>query len=136
MDTTTRTNTTQAATTEKPTGLEDVVRSVRVLARSARNLGVASAEVVERELAMAISISAQLRDDVISKAMLEEARREELPAKLRKDAHDTVNLLADAGAVLFLAATRFLENFADQRRPPLNAPSQAVNVTPNVTVTT
>ena len=108
-----------AATAQKPTGLEDVVRSVRSLARATRNLGSASADVVERELAMAINISEQLRNEVISAQTLEEARNQSLPSRLRKDAVDTVNLMADVGSVLFLVASRFVENFVDQRRPEL-----------------
>jgi len=124
MEATTNTNsTTNPVATQKPTGLEDVVRSVRALARTTRNLGELSAEVVERELAMAINISEQLRSDVISAQTLEEARKQSLPSKLRKDVHDTVDLVADVGSVLFLIATRFVENFVDQARPELNTQS-------------
>jgi len=112
-------STPQPTKTQKPTGLEDVVRSVRSLARATRNLGTASADVVERELAMAINISEQLRNEVISAETLEDARKQSLPSRLRKDAHDTVNLVADVGSVLFLVASRFVENFVDQRRPEL-----------------
>jgi hypothetical protein len=117
-----------AATTSNaktPTGIEDVVRSVRAISRTARNLGEVSAEVVEREIAMAIRISDQLRDDVFSKETLQEARKQNLTAQLREDGHKTLDLVADVGAVMFLTATRFLENFADQPRPALTTSAGA-----------
>jgi hypothetical protein len=116
MDTTTTTINSTTNPAVNASGLEDVVRSARAIARTARNLGEDSANLVEREMAMAIKISNQLLDDVISKESLEEARHQPLAAKLRQDAHDTVSLMADVGSVLFLTATRFLENFADEPR--------------------
>ena len=53
---------------ERNAGLEDVVRSVRSLAQSTRTLGARAGSVAERELAMAINISAQLRDEVLNAA--------------------------------------------------------------------
>jgi hypothetical protein len=124
MEPTTNPNpTTNRVATEKPTGLEDVVRSVRALARTTRDLGEASAEILERELAMAIKISEQIRNDVISAETLEEARKQSLASKVRKDAHDALNLMADAWDVLFLMGSRFIENFIDQPRPELNSQS-------------
>ena len=111
----------QAMEPEIPTGLEDVIRSVRNLARTTRNLGESTAKVAERELAMAIKISASLRDQMVSAEMLAAARKEELPGRLRSDAHQAVDLIADAGAVAFLVVTRFVEGFVDQRRPPITA---------------
>lgn len=104
---------------ENRTGLEDVVRSVRALARSTRTIAEATGHVAERELAMAISISEQLRDSVMSAQTLERARKEELPAKLRQDAHRVVDLFADLGAVAFVTGVRFVEAFVDEPRKPI-----------------
>jgi hypothetical protein len=118
----------ESVVSEKSTGLEDVTRSLRALLRTTRGLGVATTEVVERELAMAISISEQLRDKVVSPEALREARHHGLIASFRNDAHHAVDLAADAGGVLFNSVLGFLENFADQRRPPLRS-SKAVHST-------
>ena len=78
----------ESVVTEAPTGLEDVTRSVRAVLRATRSVGEASADVLERELAMAINISEQIRDNVVSEKMLKEARTVGLPARLREDRHD------------------------------------------------
>lgn len=111
---------------EPTTGLEDVVRSVRALLRTSRNLGTASIEVLERELAMAITISERIRDDIVSPETLERTRKQGLTARFRKDAHDVVDLLADAGGIAFNGALDFLEGFADTRRPALKVDENAV----------
>ncbi len=110
---------------EQPTGLEDVTRSVRAVVRATRTVGEASADVLERELAMAISISEQIRDNVISKKMLEKTRTDGLPARLRTDAHRTVDLIADIGSILYNSALTFLEKYADDRRPALDSIQRA-----------
>lgn len=104
---------------EDRTGLEDVIRSLRRLTRESRNLAVTGTEVMERELAMAITISEQIRNGVLSEEALKEVRTEGLPAQLRKDAHRIVDLVADVLAVGSLSAVRFAEHFADEPRPPL-----------------
>lgn len=104
---------------EKPTGLEDVTRSVRALARATRSVGESAADVIERELAMAINISEQIRDRVISPDMLAEARSEGLPARLREDAHRALDLVADVGSIAYTSLLEFLERFTDERRPAL-----------------
>jgi hypothetical protein len=106
---------------EPRTGLEDVVRSVRELARSARTLAERSGSVLERELAMAITLAERIRDDVVSPQMLEEARKEELPAQLRQDAHRAIDLAFDVGAVLYVSTIKFVEGFVDEPRPALAA---------------
>ena len=111
--------TAESVVTEKPTGLEDVTRSVRAVLRATRSVGEASADVLERELAMAINISEQIRDNVVSEKMLKEARTEGLPARLREDAHRALDLVADTGAIFYNSALAFLEKFADERRQPL-----------------
>jgi hypothetical protein len=102
-------------------GADDVVTSVRKLARSTANLGAASAEVLERELAMAIRISEQIRDRMISREALEEARKQEVLSSLRTDAHRAVDLVADVGAVGIVAFSDFLTRFIDQRSAPSKA---------------
>ena len=109
----------ESVVTEAPTGLEDVTRSVRAVLRATRSVGEASADVLERELAMAINISEQIRDNIVSEKMLKEARTVGLPARLREDAHRALDLVADTGAIFYNSALTFLEKFADERRQPL-----------------
>ena len=98
-------------------GLVDVVRSVRSLARTSRTLGEDTANIMERELAMAISISERIRNDVVSDQALEEARKEPLPARLRDDAHRVLDLVADAGSLLYVNSIKFFEVLTDEQRP-------------------
>ena len=105
--------------TARPTGLEDVTRAVRGLLRTTRDLGESTLEVAERELAMAIEVSAQIRDNTLSEKALERARTEGSTARLRQDAHQTVDIAADLGSILYTSTLDFLERFADERRPPL-----------------
>ena len=81
---------------EQPTGLEDVTRSVRAVVRATRTVGEASADVLERELAMAISISEQIRDNVISEKMLKKTRTDGLPARLRTEGSPIAAELAES----------------------------------------
>lgn len=106
---------------EQPTGLEDITRSLRAVVRATRTVGEASADVVERELSMAISISEQIRDNVVSKKILEETRTRGLPARLREDAHRSIDLIADVGTILYNSTLTFLEKYADERRPALDS---------------
>ena len=99
-------------------GLEDLTRSVRGLARVTRDLSESAAEVAERELNMAISISENIYNSVVSEKAIEKARSNALSAGLRDDAHRVVDLVADAGTILAQSAVEFLERFADDRRPP------------------
>ena len=103
--------------TDRPTELEDIVRSLRALARTTRGLAEDSANVLERELAMAINISERLRDSVLSQETLNEARELDLPKRLRRDAHQAIDLAADVASVGFLVAVRFVEEFVDERHP-------------------
>jgi hypothetical protein len=120
---------------ERRTGLEDVTRSVRALARTARGLGSATADVAERELAMAITISEQLRDGVFSEAAIKKSRQGGVMASLRQDAHRTVDLVADVGTIAFNSVLDFFENFADQPRRPIEVrPTEpVVRVEPKAT---
>ena len=104
---------------DRTIGLEDLARSVRALARSTRELGMEATQVVERELAMAIRISEDLRDQVIADQALERVRNDDLWGQFRKDAHTTVDLVMDASGLVALSALDFLERLADDRRPPL-----------------
>lgn len=97
-------------------GLEDVVRSLRVLTRSGRDLVVDGGAVLERELSMAVSISERLRDEALSAESLERARKGKLNAALREDTHRLVDLIADVGGVAALSAIRFAEELADAPR--------------------
>jgi hypothetical protein len=107
-------------------GLEDVTRSARALLRTTRNLGTASLEVVERELAMAISISEQIRDELVTPQALERSRKQGMISQFRNDAHRTGDLAIDAGALVFDSALDFLEKFADTRRQALPIDNAAV----------
>ena len=104
---------------EKSTGLEDVVRSLRALVRSTQNLGAASIEVLEREMRMAVEISEQLRDRIISNEELERARKDTLASEARQSAHRVVDLVSDVSTVGILNVIDFVNKFVDQRRPPL-----------------
>jgi len=107
--------------TARPTGLEDVTRAVRGLLRTSRDLGESTFDVAERELAMAIQVSAQIRDSTLSEKALERARTEGVTARLRQDAHQAVDITADLGSILYTSGLDFLERFADDRRPPLSS---------------
>jgi hypothetical protein len=102
-------------------GLEDVLLSVRRLARQTRGLGEEFAGVAERELAMAIGIAEQLRDSVIAKDALEEARKFELMARLRQDVHRAVDLAMDAASAAYVFGTKFVETLIDAPRASISA---------------
>ncbi len=106
-------------TTTKPTGLEDVTRAVRGLLRTSLNLGESTFDVAERELAMAIRVSEQIRDEALSEKALERARHGGVSARLRQDAHQVVDLVADLGSIAYVSALDFMGRFADEQRPPL-----------------
>lgn len=104
------------------TGLEDVVRSLRDLTRTGRSLAVTGTGVMERELSMAITLSEQIRDGVVSKAALDEVRdTSTIAGRLREDAHRAVDLVADAVALTARSGVLFAELFADTPRPPLGS---------------
>ena len=102
---------------DNPTGLEDVVRSVRELARSTRTVGLDAAHIVERELAMVMTISERIRDNTLSTDILQKARSKPLLANLRQDAHRAVDLVADVASVAYVTASDFFEGLIDERRP-------------------
>ncbi len=118
----------EVETGETKVGLEDVTRSVRALLRTSRQLGVSTLDVAERELAMAISISESIRDDIVSREALERARHQGVMARFRHDTHRVVDLVMDASSIAVNSSLDFLENFADQRRQPLAVDANAVRV--------
>jgi hypothetical protein len=103
------------------TGVEDLTRTARQVVRSGRDLITDVGEVLERELAMAVSISGQLRDQAVSQEMLSEARSLRVQSSVRDSAHHIVDLIADAVGVATLTIARFGERLADEPRPPLPA---------------
>lgn len=107
---------------ERPTGLEDVIRSVRALARTTRGLAESSADLVEREIALAVRISEGIRDRVVAKEALERARRDPLLAQLAEDAQRITRLATDAVSLVYVNVVDFVEGFADERRSPPTLP--------------
>lgn len=102
---------------ENLTGLEDVVRSVRELARSTRDVGLDAAHLMERELSMVITLSERIRDTTLSPEILHKSRAQPLPAALRRDVHRAVDLVADVASVAYVSATDFFEGLIEERRP-------------------
>ena len=93
--------------------VEQLSRSVATLLKTGRTVVNASANVVERELAMVIRISEALRDETISRETLERARKEPIPAQFREDLHKAVDLMVDVAAVAGFMAFRFVDSLAD-----------------------
>ncbi|MGA8029825.1 MAG: hypothetical protein WB992_22000 [Bryobacteraceae bacterium] len=90
-------------------GLDSVVSSLGSLVQTSFRLAETTAGVMERELALAIQLSQRVRDQVVSAETLASARKRQLPARFREDAHAVVDLVADAGAVLFHSAVIFVD---------------------------
>ena len=111
-----RARTTSSTTPGQAAGLQDLTRSVRVLARSSRDLLVDAGEVLERELAMAVEVSERLRDETVSEQLLREGRDVRVLSGLRRSAHSVVDLAADAVGVATVSAVRFGEAMVDQPR--------------------
>lgn len=116
--------TAEPAPTNASEGVEDLTRSVRVLARNSRNLVTDAGEVLERELAMAVEVSERLRAQTVSDELLAEARAVRVQAGLRRSAHGVVDLLADAVGVATVSAVRFVETMVDQPRPAREAAAE------------
>jgi hypothetical protein len=114
----TTTTTTGTAGTDR-TGLEDVLVAVRNLARQTRGLAEDSAGVLERELAMALSVAESLRDKVISAKALEQARANPLLSRVRADAHRAVDLGMDALSTGYVFGVELVETVVDRPRPSL-----------------
>lgn len=110
---------TQPSPADRENGLEDLMRSVRALARSSRNLGLEATQIAERELAMAIQVSEEIRDRIVSQEFLERARADKLSSNFREDAHRGVDLVFDAVSVAAISFTDLLEGIFAERRPDL-----------------
>lgn len=103
----------------------EVVQSLRRVTRTSQQLMLGANEVLERELAMAVSISEGIRDHTITEGALSEARAGRLHARLRGDAHRIVDLAADIAGVATGAAISFISQFAGQERPSLTGETAA-----------
>lgn len=125
MTPTAKSRTTTETTRNQASGLEDVTRAVRTLARSSRDLLTDAGGVLERELAMAVAVSERLRNEAVSEELLRDARSVRVQAGLRDSAHRVVDLVADAVGVATVTAVRFGEGMVDQPRPELPAASLA-----------
>lgn len=101
------------------TGLEDVLVAVRNLARQTRGLAEDSVGVLERELAMALTVAESLRDKVVSAKALEQARAHPLLARVRNDAHRAVDLGMDALSTTYVFGVELVETVVDRPRPAL-----------------
>ncbi len=121
MTPTSRTRSTTATKPGDAAGLQDLTRSVRVLARSSRDLITDAGGVLERELAMVVEVSERLRDQTVSEELLREGREVRVLSGLRRSAHSFVDLAADAVGVATVSAVRFGEAMVDQPRPEPNA---------------
>lgn len=117
MTPTSRTRSTTATKPGDAAGLQDLTRSVRVLARSSRDLINDAGGVLERELAMVVEVSERLRDQTVSEELLREGREVRVLSGLRRSAHSFVDLAADAVGVATVSAVRFGEAMVDQPRP-------------------
>ncbi|HNU11572.1 MAG TPA: hypothetical protein PKJ45_09445 [Rubrivivax sp.] len=104
---------------DERTGLEDVLRAARQLARETRGLAESTAGVLERELAMALAVAESVRDRVVSPQALEQSRAHPLIARLRTDAHRAVELGMDAIATSYVFGVDLVENFVDRQRPAI-----------------
>jgi ABC-type methionine transport system permease subunit len=74
---------------------------------------------VERELAMAIRVAEQVRDEVIAKEALHEARERPILSAFRRDAVGIVNLAADAGALTVHNLSKLATRYTEHLRPPV-----------------
>lgn len=117
MTPTSRTRSTTATKPGDAAGLQDLTRSVRVLARSSRELVTDAGGVLERELAMVVEVSERLRDQAVSEELLREGREVRVLSGLRRSAHGFVDLAVDAVGVATVSAVRFGEAMVDQPRP-------------------
>ena len=102
-------------------GADDIARSLSSLVDSSFHLAETGAEVIERELAMVIRLSERVRDQVISADLLEQARKQPIPAKFRADAHAVVDLAADLGAIAFQSTVNFIDGLTGRSPAPVKA---------------
>lgn len=107
-------------------GVDDVAQAVRTLARSSRDLVADAGDILERELAMVVSVSERLRDQAMSEELLAEARNLRFQAGVRDSAHRVVDLVADAVGVATISVIRYGEAMVDDPRPEAQVPRETV----------
>jgi hypothetical protein len=78
--------------------------SLQELVRSSRGLIETSIGVGEMELAAAIKAGERLRDGIIAQQVLDRARKVPVFARLRRDGHGAVDLVADLAGAAFIVA--------------------------------
>jgi len=98
---------------------DDVAHSVGELVRAVQTLLESATGLVERELAMAIRVAEQVRDEVIAKEALHEARERPILSAFRRDAVGIVNLAADAGALTVHNLSKLATRYTEHLRPPV-----------------
>lgn len=91
---------------------DDVSRSLKAVIRSSRNLGENSIDFVAREVAMAVRLSEQVRDEIFSAGLLDESRKSPVPASFRGSAHRAVDVVADIGSIGWVLAMRVADSIA------------------------
>ncbi len=113
-----KTTTNTATHTENKTsgGIENVAKSARTLLRSLSGLSTTSLKMIERELAVAISVSEQIRDGLVTPLALESTRKKEVVNQFRADAHRAVDMAIDAGGLVLNIGLDFLDKFAEPNR--------------------
>jgi hypothetical protein len=106
------TMTNQPSQTPAEGTFDDVSRSLKAVIRSSRNLGENSIDFVARELAMAVRLSEQVRDEIFSAELLAESRQSSVPASFRGSAHRAVDVVADLGSIGYVLALRVADSLA------------------------
>ena len=98
---------------------DDVAHSVGELVRAVQALLDSAAGLAERELAMAIRVAERVRDEVIAKEALHEARERPILSAFRRDAVGIVNLAADAGALTVHNLSKLATGYTEHLGPPV-----------------
>jgi hypothetical protein len=104
-----------AQASELEGSFDEVSRSLKAVVRSSQHLGENTLEFVSRELAMAVKLSEQIRDEVFSAELLEEARQNSVAASFRASAHRAVDVAADVGSVAYVLALHAAGALAGKR---------------------
>lgn len=104
--------TNQTSPTPPEGTFDDVSRSLKAVIRSSRNLGENSVDFVGREVAMAVRLAEQVRDEIFSDDLLQDARRSPVPASFRSSAHRAVDVIADIGSIGYVLTLRIADSIA------------------------
>ena len=104
--------------TDIANGLDDILASLQAVTRGGGRLAVTGGNLLEREFNMAVSLSEEVRDSVISREALESVRAQPINRRLRDEGHRFVDLLTDVGGVLVHGTVNAFDAFFTQR-PPL-----------------